>query len=68
VAVILETVTLGASRREWQGRIQTFQRFQRMIVGAVVCNRCSMALKDGPSASSRINLARNTYPAGKERV
>ena len=26
-----------------------------------------MALKDAPSASIRISLARNTYPAGRER-
>src|ERR1039458_4721692 len=41
--------------------------FQRMMVGAVVCNCRLIALKDEPSASRRINLARNTYPAGRAR-
>ena len=38
-----------------------------MMVGALVCNRRLMVLKDAPLASRRISLARKTYPAGKER-
>jgi hypothetical protein len=34
---------------------------------AVVRSRCLMALKDAPSASIRMSLARKTYPAGRER-
>ena len=41
--------------------------FQRTMVGAVVLSCSLIALKDAPSASIRINLARNTYPAGRER-
>src|SRR5438552_12311337 len=37
------------------------------MVGAVVCSWRLIALKDEPSASIRINLARNTYPAGRAR-
>ena len=37
------------------------------MVGAVVRSCCLMVLKDAPSASIRINRARNTYPAGRER-
>src|SRR6266568_1294352 len=37
------------------------------MVGAVVWSCCLIALKDEPSASMRINLARNTYPAGRAR-
>jgi hypothetical protein len=36
-------------------------------VGAVVWSWRLIALNDAPSASIRINLARNTYPAGRER-
>ena len=41
--------------------------FQRTMVGAVVWSCRLIALKDVPSASNRISLARNTYPAGSER-
>ncbi len=41
--------------------------FQRLMVGAVVLRRSLMELYETPSASIRINLARNTYPAGKDR-
>ena len=37
------------------------------IVGAVVWSCRLIALKDAPSFSIRISLARNTYPAGKDR-
>jgi len=37
------------------------------MVGAVVPRRSLMEWYDAPSASSRISLARNTYPAGKDR-
>ena len=41
--------------------------FHRMMVGAVVASLCLIALNDAPSASIRISLARNTYPAGRDR-
>jgi hypothetical protein len=41
--------------------------FQRLMVGAVVPSRCLMVLYEAPSANIRISLARNTYPAGKDR-
>lgn len=41
--------------------------FQRTMVGAVVWSCRLIALKDEPSASMRINLARNTYLAGSAR-
>jgi hypothetical protein len=41
--------------------------FQRIMVGAVVLNRCLIVLNDAPSASIKISLARKTYPAGKDR-
>ncbi len=41
--------------------------FHRMMVGAVVPSLCLIALNDAPSASIRISLARNTYPAGRDR-
>jgi len=41
--------------------------FQRTMVGAVVWSCRLIALKEEPSASMRINLARNTYPAGRAR-
>ena len=37
------------------------------MVGAVVWSCRLIALKEEPSATMRINLARNTYPAGSER-
>jgi hypothetical protein len=37
------------------------------MVGAVVPNRCLIVLNDAPSASIKISLARNTYPAGRDR-
>jgi hypothetical protein len=41
-------------------------RYQ-LMVGAVECSCRLMVLKDAPSASIRINRARNTYPVGRER-
>jgi hypothetical protein len=38
-----------------------------MIVGVVVPSRSRIAEKENPSASSKISLARNTYPAGSDR-
>jgi len=41
--------------------------FYRTMVGAVVPSLCLIVRKEAPSASIRISLARNTYPAGSER-
>jgi hypothetical protein len=38
-----------------------------MMVGFVVPRRSRMVAKVAPSFSSKISLARNTYPAGKDR-
>jgi hypothetical protein len=38
------------------------------MVSDVFLSRCLMLLNDAPLASIRINLTRNTYPAGKERA
>src|SRR5690242_12459607 len=43
------------------------RRFQREIVGAVVCRICLIAAYVHPSARARISRARNTSPAGKLR-
>ncbi len=37
------------------------------MVGALVLRRSLMKLYEAPSANIRISLARNTYPAGKDR-
>jgi len=41
--------------------------FHRTMVGAVVPSLCLIVRKEAPSASIKISLARNTYPAGSER-
>ena len=79
VAVVLETLALDPSRGKWQDGIEPIQGlngpewarkrcFQRLMVGAVVPSRSLMEWYETPSASSSISRARNTYPAGKDRV
>jgi len=57
-----EVVEDDMSSSDWRKRC-----FQRMIVGALVCSRRLMVLKELPSASIKTSLARKTQPAGRER-
>ena len=63
--VDLRTIELDVSSEELPPDRK--RSFHRTMVGAVVPSLCLIVRKEAPSASIRISLAQNTYPAGSER-